>query len=100
LFYAWRRTIARRDADRLETARSTVSAPAFLPIHLAGTVNAFDDVPFEIVLAGDRRIRLRPPVDRAALVQIVAALQSVPLATEPAEASSLAAEASPLAREA
>jgi len=99
-FYAWRRSLARRDADRSKAARPGVTVPAFLPIRLAEAGSAPDEVPFEIVLAGGQRIRLRPPVDRAALVEIVTALQSVRMATEPAEASPFAAEASPSAREA
>jgi hypothetical protein len=92
-FYAWRRTLARRDADRSRAARVAVTAPAFVPIRLAGAGNAAGDVPFEIVLACGHRIRLRPPVDRAALSEIVAALQLVPIATESGGSSPLAAEA-------
>lgn len=64
-FYAWRRTLARRDA-------ATPAAPGFVPVRLADAMS----VPMEIVLAGGRSIRLRPPVGRAALVEIVAALES------------------------
>jgi hypothetical protein len=81
-FYAWRSSLARRDADRPKAARSAVSVPAFLPMRLVEAGNAPGDVPFEIVLAGGHRIRLRPPVDRAALTEIVTALQIVHLATE------------------
>jgi len=34
-FYAWRRSLARRDADRSKAARPGVTVPAFLPIRLA-----------------------------------------------------------------
>ena len=70
-----------------------VSVPAFVPIRLADAGNAAGEVPFEIVLAGGHRIRLRPPVDRTALSEIVAALQLVPIATESGESSPLATEA-------
>jgi hypothetical protein len=99
-FYAWRSSLARRDADRSKAARTAATVPAFLPIRLADAGNAPGDVPFEIVLASGHRIRLRPPVDRAALTEIVTALQLVRIATEPAEASPSAAEASPWATEA
>ena len=92
-FYAWRRTLARRDADRSRAAHPAVTAPAFLPIELADVSTASGDVPIEIVLAGGHRIRLRPPVNRTALREIVAALQLVPIAIETGEASPLATEA-------
>jgi len=92
-FYAWRRTLAQRDADGAKAARPAVTAPAFLPIHLADPRNAAGDVPIEILLASGHRVRLRPPVDRAALVEIVAALQSAHIAIASAEASPWAAEA-------
>jgi hypothetical protein len=79
-FYAWRRTLALRDADRSRAARAAVTAPAFLPIRLADARNAPIDVPIEIELTGGHRIRVRPPVDRAALIEIVAALQATPVA--------------------
>ena len=93
-FYAWRRSLARRDADRSKTA------PAFVPIRLADTGNAAGEVPFEIVLTGGHRIRLRPPVDRAALREIVAVLQLAHVAAEAGDASPWAAEASASAMEA
>jgi len=99
-FYAWRRTLARRDADRSRAAHPAVTAPAFLPIYLAGAGNAAGEVPFEIVLTGGHRIRLRPPVDRAALSEIVAALQLARVAAEAGDASPLVAGASPWATEA
>jgi hypothetical protein len=92
-FYAWRRTLARRDADRSKAARPSATVPAFLPIRLAGASDASGDMPFEVVLAGGHRIRLRPPVDRAALLEIVTALQLAYIAPEPAEAWPSATEA-------
>ncbi len=69
-FYAWRRTLAERGAA--EVTPSARPAPAFLPIRLADAGSRM-----EIVLASGHRIRLRPPVDRAALADVVAALQSL-----------------------
>lgn len=71
-FYAWRRALAQRDAATPADAPVVSAAPAFVPVRLADAMSA----PMEIVLAGGRCIRLRPPVDRAALVEIVAALDS------------------------
>ena len=74
-FYAWRRIVARRDATTprgspVESAAP--AAPVFLPIHLSKG----DVVPIEIVLGEGCCIRLRPPVDREALSEVVAALRS------------------------
>lgn len=82
-FYAWRRTLARREARRSAGMSDGPGVPAFLPIRLAETTGA---APMEIVLAGGYCIRLRPPIDRAALTEIVAALESGRVAPEPAEA--------------
>ena len=71
-FYSWRRTLAERDANASPVARSS-QTPAFVPIHVAEeTIGGI-----EIVLRGDRRVRLHGPVDRAALAEVVAALESV-----------------------
>jgi len=92
-FYAWRRTVAQRDADRSKAARPAVRAPAFLPIKLADAGTAWGDMPIEIVLACGHRIRLRPPVNRTALAEIVVTLQSTCIAVKPAEAWPSAGEA-------
>ena len=81
-FYAWRHTLARREASRSAGMCDGPGAPAFLPIRLAETTGG---APMEIVLAGGHCIRLRPPVDRAALMEIVAALESARIAPELAE---------------
>jgi hypothetical protein len=82
-FYAWRRSLARRDATRRSVTPHGPPTPAFLPIRLAETTGG---TPMEIVLAGGHRICLRPPVDRAALTEVVAALESGRSAHEPEEA--------------
>jgi transposase len=82
-FYAWRRTLTRRDAAmQAATTAAPAAAPAFVPIRLLATTTdapAADAAAIEVVLAGGMRIRLRPPVDRAALIEIVAALRSAGL---------------------
>lgn len=71
-FYFWRRTLAQRDAASAPMSRSP-STPAFVPVQVAEERGE----PIEIVLRGDRRIRLYGEVDRAALADVVAALESV-----------------------
>jgi hypothetical protein len=76
-FYAWRRTLTRRDALARVAKPAAEAAPAFVPIRLVGTEGVPADAALiEIVLGGGQRIRLRPPVDRISLVEIVAALRS------------------------
>lgn len=72
-FYCWRRTLAQRDAAAGSDECLPSTPPAFLPVHIAGQVTG----QMEIVLGGGRRIRLRGPVDRAALAEVVTALESV-----------------------
>jgi transposase-like protein len=72
--YSWRRTLALRDAAA-SAGHGPPPTPALLPIRLANVVGS----PMEIVLAGGQRIRLRPPVDGAALREVVMALQGTPL---------------------
>ena len=73
-FYAWRRTLAQRNvarrAGRVSKAAAP-AAPAFLPIRLADENDAI-----EIALDEGHCIRLRPPIDRGALVEILAALRT------------------------
>lgn len=82
-FYAWRRTLAAREAAGTERRPPSASvgpgvpasglapAPAFVPVQLrdpaAGVI--------EILLAGGRCLRLHGPVDYEALVEVVAALE-------------------------
>jgi hypothetical protein len=66
-FYAWRRTLEQRDHQRER------SAP-FLPVHVVA-----DDAPaaaafFELVLSGDRILRIAPGFDAATLRQLLAIL--------------------------
>ena len=82
-FYAWRRTLAQREAAILAAktgAPAASPAPAFVPIRLTATTSAGtttpDTAPIEIVLPGGTRIHVRPPVDRQTLIQVVTALRS------------------------
>jgi len=65
-FYAWRRALAQREP----AATDSQSPPMFVPVRVSDTA----DSAMEIVLAGGRCIRLRGPVDRAALAEVVAVL--------------------------
>ena len=72
-FYTWRRTLAERDGA---SPRQRASPPTFLPVHVSAEARSC----IEIVLApapgrGGRRIRLRGPVDRTALLEVLAALE-------------------------
>lgn len=78
-FYCWRRTLAERDAAASSGPGRPGTPPAFLPVRITDQVAG----PMEIVLAGGRRIRLRGPVDRAALAEVVAVLESVGAGSEP-----------------
>lgn len=73
-FHAWRRTLARRDAEASAATPAAAARPAFLPIRLAELAGP----PIEIELAGGWCIRLRPPVDREALSGVLAALSAIP----------------------
>ena len=82
-FYAWRRTLAQREAaiQAAKTGAPAASpAPAFVPIRLTATTSAGttapDTAPIEIVLPGGTRIHVQPPVDRQTLIQVVTALRS------------------------
>lgn len=80
-FYAWRRTLAQREAATRAPRTPAPAAPAFVPIRLTGTdTPTADAAPMEIVLPGGHCIRLRPPVDRSALIDIVAALRTAGVA--------------------
>jgi len=73
-FYGWRRRLAERDAATGSGDRLPSAPPAFLPVHIAGQATG----QMEIVLGSGRRIRFRGPVDRAALTEVITALESVP----------------------
>jgi transposase-like protein len=76
-FYSWRRRLATHDESSAAMAHPS-DAPAFVPIHITDQTSEG----IEIVLRGDRRIRLSGQVDKAALAEVVAALESLPVAQE------------------
>lgn len=66
-FYGWRKELARREAERLE--------PAFVPVEVTEDGPAGAGGRIEIVLAGDRRVRVNGPVDRRMLADVLAVLE-------------------------
>jgi hypothetical protein len=72
-FYWWRRTLAARDQHRAATtpARATRAAkqPLFVPVGLVPTTT------LELVLGGDRTIRVPAGFDSATLRQLLAVLE-------------------------
>jgi hypothetical protein len=69
-FYAWRRVLQQRDA----------AAAPFLPVRVVPdlpVVQPAATTPFEIVLPGNRSLRVAPGFDAATLRQLLAVLQEV-----------------------
>ncbi len=64
-FYWWRTELTRRDAEQT----------TFVPVHVAGDEATGGDGWIEIVLAGQRRIRLSGRVDRQALTDVLAVME-------------------------
>ncbi len=79
-FYAWRREIARREAEAIESApkrtrkRKRQTAPTFLPVKVIEVGGDRSDAPIEVVLRTGEILRLRGPVDRASLAVVVSVL--------------------------
>jgi hypothetical protein len=71
LFYYWRRTIAQRDGQ--VRARG---GGLFVPVRVAEDEPGSLPGGIEIVLAGDRRIRVNGRVDRQMLAEVVAVVIS------------------------
>ncbi len=89
-FYWWRRELARRDAEQTtldappalggslrEGPRSGrgVSRATFVPVQVNGDEAAGGDGWMEIVLGGQRRIRLSGHVDRQVLTDVLAVME-------------------------
>lgn len=79
-FYWWRRELARRDAEASEFVPMQVTtesqpAPAFVPVRLTENSPAKADPVIEILLADERRIRLRGSVNRLMLAEVLAVLE-------------------------
>lgn len=72
-FHAWRRLIRQREA-------ATTTAP-FLPVHVVADHPDVPDrpgTPLEILLPGNRILRVAPGFDAATLRQLLAVLREVP----------------------
>jgi hypothetical protein len=67
-FYSWRREIARRDRERAAAQQQ----PAFVPV----AVIAAD--PLEVIVRGDRVVRVGRGFDAAHLRAVVTALEALP----------------------
>jgi transposase len=66
-FYAWRRALQQRE-----------DAGTFIPVRLAPEEEPAPAGGVEVVLAGGRRLRVRPGFDPATLRQLLAVLEEVP----------------------
>ena len=64
-FYFWRSELARRKAPDA----------AFMPVRVVEEAPALAGGRIEIVLPGDRRVHVAPPVDRRALADVLAVLR-------------------------
>jgi hypothetical protein len=64
-FHAWRRVLARRDAEQA----------AWVPVQVLAEPESVPDGTLEVVLARGRRLRLRRGVDAATLRQVLAVLE-------------------------
>ena len=79
-FYFWRRELARREANRSlpqeVPARVPARPPAFVPVTVIPHFAPGGDGAIEIVLAGQRRVRLTGAVDQQMLADVLAVLES------------------------
>ena len=86
LFYAWRRTIAKRDRETVAapskpgrrqsgTRRPRESSPTFLPVHVVATSPTSA---IEIVLRNGRILRLAADVDPRIVGSLLALLEEAP----------------------
>ena len=67
-FYAWRRTLDRRAADKA----------AFVAVHVVADAPPAPANPLELVLAGGRTLRVAPGFDAATLRALLAVLEGGP----------------------
>jgi hypothetical protein len=67
-FYAWRRELAKRDAQR----------PAFVPVTVVGEEDAAAGALLELELAGGRRLRVPADFDAVTLRRLLAVLEEQP----------------------
>ena len=67
-FYAWRRALAKRDAER----------PEFVPVQVVGDEGETAGDLLELVLAGGRSVRVPAGFDAATLRRLLAVLEEQP----------------------
>jgi hypothetical protein len=67
-FYAWRRVLERRAAEK----------PAFAPVQVVADAVPVQSAGLEVVLAGGRTARVAPGFDAATLRQLLAVLEGRP----------------------
>jgi len=83
LFYAWRGILAERDAaaaaPRSNVPTPAAASPAFVPVHVRADdpaeVNTPEDACLEVLLSGQRVLRIRPGFDAATLQRLLAVLE-------------------------
>ena len=81
--YAWRRILAQRDAaapaPRSHVANPRAARPAFVPVHVRADdrteVNPPEEGCLEVLLAGQRVLRIRRGFDAATLQRLLAVLE-------------------------
>ncbi len=98
-FHWWRRELARRDGEPKKSSRTgdqkkstrprvrkggqpptrlASASPAFVPVRVSSEALPADGSPIAIVLPNGRCIRVRGPVDRQTLADVVASLEHRP----------------------
>src|SRR5262245_58971383 len=80
-FFRWRKLLAQRDlpADSAQTtAAALAAAPAFVPVRFRHRPSDAGPLPFEVVLAGGRLLRVGAAFDPAALRQLLDVLEQQP----------------------
>ena len=83
LFYAWRGILAERDAaaaaPRSNVPTPAAASPVFVPVHVRADGPAEANPPevgcLEILLSGQRVLRIRPGFDAATLQRLLAVLE-------------------------
>ncbi len=73
-FYWWRAELVRRDAAGREERGA--ASPAFVPVHITDDAGGGCGAAIEIALGSGRLVRIRGPVDRQTLADVVAVLET------------------------
>jgi hypothetical protein len=72
-FHWWHRELARRDGEEVQPVEAV--EPAFVPVQVTAARLPSPTGAVEIVLPGDRLVRVTGPVDRQQLVDVLAAFE-------------------------